>query len=507
MRLSKEDEFIRDESNSISSQRELLRKYVKNHSDLRKMQVIEIKDDGYSGKNLERPGMQELLELVKQQKVGCIIVKDISRFSRDHLETGKYLEQIFPFMQVRFIAVNDNYDSNDYAGGIGEIDVAFKEILYDFYSEDLSEKIKSSFKVRKAKGKFMASFAPYGYRKHPEDKNRLIVDDKVAPVVKRIYAEYLGGKSMYKIAQDLNREQVMSPCDYIEQENANIHFANTESIRLWTGVTIGRILGNEVYTGSVINCKSSSLEVAAKHSVMLPKSEWNKVEGMHEAIVSKEDYDAVQDKRRSNKKRVQRHESHCLATKMVCGNCGHRMAHSHQGRPKYECRQHFQDPKLVGCVKSVLDSELEPLVLRLIQEQVDMFADATELMEMEKKKHQDMADAARNRLHEMQNSLEKLEGDRMEAYESFRTGLTEKETYLEQKQVYDQMEQKLQENIQKQMQAVGEIENEESTVPGINLDQDSVQVTELTKEIVDQFIEKITVYDGGRMDVVWKFEK
>ena len=118
MRLSKEDEYIRDESNSISNQRAFLHKYIRDIPELKKMEVMEFKDDGYTGKNMNRPGMQELLDMVKAQKIACIVVKDISRFSRDHLETGKYLEQIFPFMGVRFIAVNDNYDSKDFAGGI-----------------------------------------------------------------------------------------------------------------------------------------------------------------------------------------------------------------------------------------------------------------------------------------------------------------------------------------------------------------------------------------------------
>ena len=155
LRLSKEDEYIRDESNSISNQRALIKKHIRSIPELKKMDVAEFKDDGYTGKNMERPGMQELLEQVKAQKISCIVVKDISRFSRDHLETGKYLEQIFPFMGVRFIAINDNYDSKDFVGGIGEIDVAFKGILYDFYSEDLSQKIKSSFAAKKAQGKYL----------------------------------------------------------------------------------------------------------------------------------------------------------------------------------------------------------------------------------------------------------------------------------------------------------------------------------------------------------------
>lgn len=132
LRLSKKDEFIRDESNSITNQRAFIRSYINKDNALRKMNVLEFVDDGYIGKNMDRPDMQRMLDLVKKKQISCVIVKDFSRFSRDHIEQGKYIEQIFPFMGVRFIAINDNYDSADYVGGIGEIDVAFKGILYDF---------------------------------------------------------------------------------------------------------------------------------------------------------------------------------------------------------------------------------------------------------------------------------------------------------------------------------------------------------------------------------------
>ena len=149
LRLSKEDDLIRDESNSITNQRELIMDYIRRDKKLRKLEVIELKDDGYSGKNLNRPGMQQLLEMVRKQQVSCISVKDMSRFSRDYLVLGQYTEQILPFMGIRFIAINDSYDSSECEGGVGEIDVAFKALLYDFYSEDLSQKVKSALTVRK----------------------------------------------------------------------------------------------------------------------------------------------------------------------------------------------------------------------------------------------------------------------------------------------------------------------------------------------------------------------
>ena len=206
LRLSKKDEFIRDESNSITNQRAFIRGFINKNKELRKVSVMEFVDDGYSGKNMDRPDMQRMLDFLKRKQINCVIVKDCSRFSRDHIEQGKYIEQILPFMGVRFIAINDNYDSSDYVGGIGEIDVAFKGNLYDFFSEEQSVKVSTTLDAKRGSGKYISAFAPYGYMKSPVDKHKLVVDEYAGQIVKRIFREYLSGKSMYKIAESLNEK-------------------------------------------------------------------------------------------------------------------------------------------------------------------------------------------------------------------------------------------------------------------------------------------------------------
>lgn len=197
-------EDINHESNRITNQRAFIRSYINKDKALSKMNMLEFVDDGYTGKNMDRPDMQRMLDLVKKKQTSCVIVKDFSRFPRDHIEQGKYIEQILPFMGVRFIAINDNYDSADYVGGIGEIDVAFKGILYDFFSEEQSVKVSTTLDAKRGSGKYISAFAPYGYMKSPEDKHNLVVDEYASQIVKRIFREYLSGKSMYKIAESLN---------------------------------------------------------------------------------------------------------------------------------------------------------------------------------------------------------------------------------------------------------------------------------------------------------------
>ena len=203
IRLSKEDDKFKEESNSITMQRILLQRYVaENFSDY---DLLEFCDDGYTGTNFERPGMQEMLELVRDSKINCIVVKDFSRFARDYIELGSYLEQIFPFMGVRFISVNDNYDSKNYQGSIADIDVNFKNLLYDLYSKDLSQKVRSSLAVRKEKGQYVSGNCPLGYEKAPEDRHALLIAEDEAEVVRRIFSLTVEGYTSRRNSKIIQR--------------------------------------------------------------------------------------------------------------------------------------------------------------------------------------------------------------------------------------------------------------------------------------------------------------
>ena len=510
LRLSKEDEMIRDESNSIKNQRDLIRRHIRQIPELKKLEQVEFVDDGYSGKNMDRPGMQELLELVRRNKVACIVVKDISRFSRDHLETGKYLEQIFPFMGVRFIAINDNYDSKDYAGGIGEIDVAFRGILYDFYSEDLSEKVVTAMRIRKEQGRFMGALAPYGYRKDPADHNQLIIDEEAADVVRRIFRDYLSGAPYYRIAQALNEENVESPAAYNQRKlGYNCLRKDKDSITIWSGSAVARILKNEIYTGTLVCHKYEQPEVASRKKKLLPKSEWLRIENTHEAIISRDDFEAVQERLAKNSRPKGQTRRHCLSSKVICGLCGHAMRHEWNGRPKYNCAHTYMNKGHSHETNSIIDAQLETAVLTALQKEFNIQAEAKRLNDEKKALVQQKIREAEGRLKEMQNSLERLYADQMASFESYKTGITDKDTFLQQKTVYAQMEGKLQDNIQKQMQAVSRMEQEADAVQaaGLQVDEEQVTATELTEELVQMFVERITVWPGNKIEIKWKFKE
>lgn len=510
LRLSKEDEFVKDESNSITNQRAFIRGFINKNKELRKMSVMEFVDDGYSGKNMDRPDMHRMLELMKRKQISCVIVKDFSRFSRDHIEQGKYIEQIFPFMGVRFIAINDNYDSADYVGGIGEIDVAFKGILYDFFSEEQSSKVSLTLDTKRGSGKYIATYAPYGYVKSLEDKHKLIMDEFASQIVKRIFKEFLAGKSMYKIAEGLNRDGIDTPRVYIAvlsgSEKQLVRYR--EKKPLWNNVAVGRILGNEQYTGTMVYNRFKIENVGDKHAKALPEDEWKRVENCHEAIISKEDFEKAAAMRKENTcaSTKRKHETHCLTGKMICGNCGHRMSHTYAGRPKYYCANHYLDKTDGKCNISVLDADMESVVKNALQMMIDVLVDSRKVVDMQREKQAERLKQAEKHLSDMEHSRELIEKDLREAYESYKLGMTDKETYLEQRKTYEQVLACLQENMEKQRAAVFKMsDGEVPEVPGLEMMEGQIKLKKLNKEMVDTFVEEIIVYARDRIEIKWKF--
>ena len=207
LRLSLED-GEGEESNSISSQRKLLLEYIGRNKEWQGMEVAEFQDDGFSGTNMDRPGVQELLKQVKRGMIQCILVKDMSRFSRDYLELGDYLNQIFPFLRVRFIALNDHYDSKNHDGNTIGLDTAFQTLLYDLYSKDVSVKVKSAVKNKCERGEYVFGQVPLGYAKSRTEKNVVVVEEKEAKIVRYIFSLAIEGFSSGQIAKKLFEEGI-----------------------------------------------------------------------------------------------------------------------------------------------------------------------------------------------------------------------------------------------------------------------------------------------------------
>ena len=256
IRLSMEDEDVslnrKEESNSVSSQRELLKAYIENHSELKDTKVQEYCDDGFTGTKFERPGYMKLMEDIRAEKISCIVVKDLSRLGRDYIEVGSLLEQILPLYQVRVIAVNDNYDSDNYDGSTGGMNVAFKNLIYMLYSRDLSNKICSAKHTRILNGENISGQLRYGYVKDPNDKHKIIVDPEAAEVVKLIFELTAQGKRKTEVANYLNAHGIDTPSAYKKRKGSKNFFHAVEVKSLWSTSSIRDILNDEVYLGKLI---------------------------------------------------------------------------------------------------------------------------------------------------------------------------------------------------------------------------------------------------------------
>lgn len=326
LRVSKENKNNIHESSSIVNQRNIIQSYVDTRPDI---EIVSIKiDDGFSGANYERPQFIELIKEIEQGKVNCVIVKDLSRFGRDYLKTGKYIEDYFKAKKVRFIAINDNYDSliSDENSVESELIVPMKNILNNIFLEDISVKIRTSLKSKRQKGDYVSNFAPYGYLKTRDKK--LIVDEYASIYVKQIFHDKIKGYNEKAICERLNNEGILSPLEYKKsiEINYKTSFVKNEKA-LWSIKALKRILTNEIYIGNLVQGKRKNLDYYSKKTQNVPSEQWDRVCNTHEPIISKINFETVQellkrDTRTSNKS----DRINIFSGFLYCGDCGEQMS-------------------------------------------------------------------------------------------------------------------------------------------------------------------------------------
>lgn len=293
LRLSKED-GDKEESYSIANQRDLAMDFIASHSDI--SFVCEMVDDGYTGSNFQRPAFQKMIDMISKGKIDCVIVKDLSRFARDYIGSGYYLEKLFPSMGVRFISINDNIDYMVDNSANTRLIMAFKNVLNDSYIHDISVKIRSQFEIKRKRGEYIGAFVVYGYQKSAEDKHKLVIDKNAAEIVRNIFNQRMHGISANAIADKLNLLGVPSPAEHKKLCGSNFS-ANLQKKyeAKWSAKAVIRILTNEIYTGTLIQGKRSTINYKVKKVVEKDSSEWNVIKNAHEPIIPQEQFDTVQD--------------------------------------------------------------------------------------------------------------------------------------------------------------------------------------------------------------------
>lgn len=507
LRLSREDADggAKAESNSISSQREMARSYVREHEDMELFDIYV--DDGYSGANFDRPEFKRMMADIEAGNVNCVIVKDLSRLGRDYIGAGRLIQKTFPAFHVRFIALTDNFDSRTADNNTKSLVLPVKNFINDSYCRDISQKVKSSQKTKREQGKFIGAFAVYGYRKSEEDKNKLCRDDYAAQIVRNIFAWKLDGMSAQAIAQRLNGLGVLSPMEYKKSlgENYSTGF-HTKITAKWSAVAVGRILENEMYTGVMVQGKSGKVNYKVKKTVAKPKEEWVRVEGTHEAIISREDFETVQELLRiDTRAKVGGICSHLFSGLLFCADCKEPM-YRRVNRYKGVSRVYFicsTRNRGQGCTRhSIPEEELKTVVLRTLQTYTSVLVDVSSQLEHIRRMEVDFEEVARfdKEISRLYKEQEKYLDLRAGLHEDLKTGLiTEtdfKNFYVIYEKKYKEAKQALlnQEKMMKQLFQNG-------IASGIRLEKfkETVEVTELDRDMLLCFISRIEVLEGKKV--------
>ncbi len=506
IRLSKEDEK-EGESNSIMNQRDLLKAFINDSSDLSQYEMAEFCDDGCSGTNFDRPGVKALLKEVRAGNICCIIVKDLSRFGRNYIDIGDYLEQIFPFLGVRFISVNDRFDSNDFDGTTGGLDVGFRNLIYSLYSKDLSQKVRSAKKTRMEKGEFIGSHAPYGYVKSSENRKQLVIDEEAASIVRRIFMMADEGRNTVQIAAILNSENIPTPCAYKRLMGCDRKFNVIGDRNYWLKTTVLRIIRDERYTGKMVSGKNRSPVVGSKCSKCVPKNEWIIVPHTHEAIISEELFASVQNRFSAPvRMRKEPAEARPLRGKVKCGVCHHAMRRSNStpAATYYYCESH-QYVSDSSCTKDrISESILIQTVLSVIHTQIEVMLDMEQLFDRVKKQSHNDITTLTEQIRQLQTVLSKLGTFKVKAYEKYKAGILDRETYTNRKadisrQIAETDAQitELEAALQNSYQENGQ------PCPIIESFKRYEGFTELSKEMADELIDIIYVYGSEAIEIVW----
>lgn len=358
------------ESDSIQNQRAYLNGWAAENGFVITREFV---DDGHTGTDFDRPGFRELSACLMDGNVRCVIVKDLSRLGRNYAETGRYLEQIFPRMGVRFVAVNDQYDSARNTDVVQQMAV-FKNVFNDFYAADASAKVRTSLGILKRQGRFLGRQAPYGYRMDPADRYHLLPDEETALVVRRIFALFLGTTSRTVIARCLNREGIPSPAVQKGMQDKSRRFTG-----LWTAETIRRILTHPVYRGDMAQQFTRTINYKVHKRRRLDPGDWVVVENTHEALVSRADFALAQQLLRVRTYQTGDH-AHLLTGIAFCADCGSPMYAKKRGRYWYlNCYGYYRDPRAGRCTPhsiredAVLQAVAEEL-RRLAGKEVDIHA-------------------------------------------------------------------------------------------------------------------------------------
>ena len=465
IRLSLED--YKYDSMSIENQHLALNEFVSSMPESAHAEILEFIDNGYSGTNFERPKVQELIEMVRANKIDCIIVKDFSRFGRNSIETGYFIERVFPLFHTRFISINDDFDSDQHKGDTGGMDVAFKYLISEYYSRDMSIKTKSAKYAKMQRGEYQSKVCPYGYRKSAD--GRMEPNPETAAVVQLIFQLAATGIGAAAVTRELFKRGIPTPGEYKATHGQQYHDVSRSRGR-WSSSTVLRILEDERYIGSYVIGRRAVIEVGGTRSRKKDRDKWFIIPDHHPAIVDKELFEKVQAVQRRFSLPTKKTREYPLKGKVYCGCCDHALSRIVPKRPFYMCRHSTAD----------VNSRCR-----------DVRADAAGLEEAV--------------LLTLKKQLEALKDQKQALFERYLLGQIELDTYKSEKAVYDAEILKVK-NAYAAVTAQAKLKREEQARQSSRQEivHSIAEADVLTSELTDLLIEKVYVFPDNRIEIVYK---
>ena len=508
-RLSRDD-GDKAESNSIISQKLFCREYIEQHSELELVDTFA--DDGHSGVSFDRPDFRRMEQAIRDGKIDCIVCRDLSRFSRNYIEAGRYLEKIFPQLGVRFIAVNDSYDT---ATGNPQSDsfiVPFKNLINDTYCKDISVKIRSSLDVKRRRGEYVGAFTPYGYRKDENNRNQLVVDEYAGEIVRFIFTMYKNGVSIGAIADRLNSMGVLSPMEYKRSQGSNYESVfKAHETATWSYLAVRRILTAQVYIGLLVQGKTGTPNYKVRKLMQKDPSEWITVEDAHAPLISHSDFAAVQTMLSRDRRACGDAENSGLFSGFLfCGDCRQSMVRKTvpSGKKKYvyyvcaaskigECSTH-----------SISETKLTKVVFHAIHDQIEVVLEIDKTL-----KYIDSLPSMDRKVLNYETQIEKLEEEiercqrlKLRLYEDLADGIIDKAEYSEFRDSYTK-------TITQKKEALNRVHREykDTLANGITernwvtLFREYENIDELNRRVLMALVDKIIIHENHVIEIIYKY--
>lgn len=515
LRLSKEDGDVAGsetlQSNSIENQKEYIEDYIHSKPEIKIVDFYV--DDGYSGVNFDRPDFQRMLQDIKNKKIDCVIVKDLSRLGRNYIEVGRYIERLFPLLGVRFIAINDNFDSADDTAASNNIIIPFKNLINDAYCRDISIKIRSHLEVKRKRGEFIGAFAVYGYMRG-KDKNKLIVDPYAAEIVKEIFGMKMDGMSQQAIADELNSLGILSPAEYKKEQGSGYKTVfQTHSKAKWTAMAVMRVLTNEIYVGTLIQGKESTPNYKVKVREKRPREEWIRIENAHEAIISRADFEIISDIiQKDTRVTAGKRAVSIYSGYLVCADCGCSMVRKKAYSGSFEyvyyvCSGNKKNKDTCSSHR-ISENALNLAVTKTLQLHLKHLADLQESILYIRK-----TSCNSDKIKMMVLQSEKIKGDiekynrlKLECYEDYKNELITQGEYLLFKKELDN-------RIEDTKKAATELSKKKRMLLDGRYEKESFMEKfliskdiELKRSLFVRFISQIYVYEDRRIEIIFRYQ-